>query len=106
MELRATIRTGMSFTIVFAILAVGLLVSTSGVLMFDFDVIRLTGGIVFAIFTVAAALGTARAKVAYNEMERKLAKYGCQKCGYHAHPNEITDKLAGTCPECGTRIYK
>jgi len=106
MEPRTAIRTGMSFTILFAILAAGLFVSISGFLIFDFDELRLTGGIVFAIFAIAAALGTARARVAYNEMERKLAKYGCPKCGYQAHPNEITDKLSGTCPECGTRIYK
>jgi rubrerythrin len=37
--------------------------------------------------------------------QRKLAKYGCDRCGYAPRPQDLDENQSFPCPGCGRPLY-
>ena len=72
----------------------------------EIDGVMLFGGIVAVVLSVAMSFISARARAAASEMNRKLAKYGCSKCGYQPRSEDLENGDSFPCPKCGTSIYR
>jgi len=68
---------------------------------------------------VAMVLGTALAaaglallvfsaydRVRHDTADRKLHRYGCAKCGYDTHLEDVEAGDAYPCPRCGRPVYE
>jgi len=63
-------------------------------------------GVVFGAFSVGLAIRTAVLRVRQDSMDRKLHRYGCPRCGYEVHSQDLTGKASYPCPTCSEPIYE
>ena len=62
-------------------------------------------GICICVIAIALLLLTAAARTTRTEVDRKLARYACQRCGYAPHPEDIDRGDSFPCPTCGEPLY-
>ncbi|MHC4985473.1 MAG: hypothetical protein ACYTFO_04880 [Planctomycetota bacterium] len=67
---------------------------------------RILAGIAAAVVGLSVVVLAAYSRVKRDAEDRKLHKYGCSRCGYEPHLNDIDSKEAYPCPRCDELIYE
>ena len=71
----------------------------------DLQELAIIVGIALAVSAVAVVLLTAASKVKRDAADKKLSRYGCPRCGYAPHPDDVEGEKSFPCPTCGEPIY-
>lgn len=106
MTLQGIARTGLIAAAVLFVGGAALAVWSVGFSRPNIDGVMLSGGFVAIVLSVVISVISARARAAASEMNRKLAKYGCSKCGYQPRSEDLEGAESLPCPRCGTLIYR
>ncbi len=90
-----------------AMLALGGLLAWASMLTADagLQALSLTGGIGLVLCGVAIVLATAATRVRKDAADKLLSKYGCPRCDYAPHPDNVENDDSFPCPSCGEPLY-
>lgn len=70
------------------------------------DGVRILAGVIVAVAGLSLVVLAAYSRVKRDAEDRKLHNYGCRRCGYEPHLNDIDSKEAYPCPRCDELIYE
>ncbi len=62
-------------------------------------------GVTLVGLAVVLLAFTASARVRRDAIDRNLKRYGCSRCGYAPHPEELETGESFPCPTCGQPMY-
>jgi len=65
----------------------------------------LVSGVLLGGLGLVAIVFNAAARTTREKDERKLAKYGCDRCGYVPKPKDLEEGGSFPCPSCGRPLY-
>lgn len=68
--------------------------------------LAMVSGTFLAAAGLALLVFSAHDRVRHDAVDRKLHKYGCPKCGYEAHLEDVEAGDPYPCPTCSRPVYE